>query len=142
MKRGLLLSVLVLVSLLLVGCGTAGVKLGAPFNSATVNVGWDAVTMEGLPSTSTITYEYGYRYGTATTPTVLGTTSSLAYTFTFTTYGTYVMCVRTLLNDSGSVVQQSDWACSDNPTYCYGGETFVDSFWPATVPVPRNLKKN
>lgn len=107
-------------------------------NSPTPKIGWDALSVPNLPATSEISYDYGYKLTPATVPTVMGNVTGTTATYSLSIYGTYALCVRGVLKDSGMVKVTSGWACSDVTANCQGGQTFVASFWP-TLQVPGNL---
>jgi hypothetical protein len=117
---------------------TAGAATAVTYKQPTITVAWDAASIANLPTTATISYDYGSKLSPATVPTVIGNVATTSATFNFTTYGTYAMCARTVLKDSGVVQDTSPWACSDVTANVKGGVVFVNSFWP-TLPTLSNL---
>lgn len=148
MKRFLIMLVLFATFFTLLVAGTAQ----AQFNWVTANQGtfmWDAVTADGdgdpfLPGTH-VEYTTYYVNSLAdpmkASPQVVEQTTLLQSTVTFPGKGRFWVGVTAHLVDDGSgeLLETSDFAWSDVPENCEGGNTFGFQLF-ATMPVAGGLR--
>ncbi len=140
-----------IVFLIMIGLLLLATTAHAQFNWVTTNQGtfqWDAVAVDGdgdpfIPGTHveyTSYYVHSLADPTKTSPIVVEQTTLLQSTVTFPGKGRYWVGVTAHLVDDGSgeILETSEFAWSDLPEYCQGGNTFGFQLF-ATMPTVGGL---